>query len=161
MSSNREGMEVVVLFTDVPATLPALRTAQQFAQGPDTRIRVLMPQLVPYPLAVDKPAAAPETMERQFHALVSTAQMTGACIMAEIVLCRELWDALQARLRPHAVVVVGRRSGWWPKPEDRLAGRLRAAGHHVVRTAAAKGTKRWTFSTSPLAYFSSLFAGLW
>lgn len=163
MASDGSSREIVVLFTDVPATLRALRTATQFARCLDTQIRVLVPQFVPYPLAVDQPPAAPAILGRRFHALVTTAQSSthAVSIVAEVVLCRDLWDALEVRLRPHSVIVVGRRSGWWPKPEDRLAGKLRAAGHHVVRAAPQKGNQRWTSSTSLSALCSSLFAGRW
>ncbi|MFN7934722.1 MAG: hypothetical protein U0R19_15435 [Bryobacteraceae bacterium] len=166
MSSAGWSREIVVLFTDVPATLRALRTATQFAQSLDTQVRLLAPQCVPYPLALDRPPVVGGTLERRFHALVAAEPCQAAptqaiTVVAEVVLCRDLWDALEARLRPHSVIVVGRRSGWWPKPEDRIAGKLRAAGHHVVRTAAQKGTQRWTSSTSLPAFFSSLFAGRW
>lgn len=160
------GLEVVVLFTGVPATLLALRTAAQLAQGLHARIRLLAPQCVPYPLPLNKPPVSSEAMERRLQRLAMRSQLELATapavsVSVEIVYCREVWDAVEARVRPQSVIVVGRRGGWWPKAEDRVAGKLRTAGHHVVRTAVQKGTHRWTFSTSLSAFFSSLFVGRW
>jgi hypothetical protein len=57
--------------------------------------------------------------------------------VAEILLCRDPFSALEEKLPSNSVVVIGKRNGWWPQREDRLAKRLRAAGHHVVRAATA------------------------
>ena len=43
-------LEVVVLFTDVQGTLRALKTAAELARNLNGRIRLLAPQVVPYPL---------------------------------------------------------------------------------------------------------------
>ncbi len=139
-------MEVHVLYTGLPSTLGALRTAAQLAQGLGSRIRLLALETVPYQLPLDRPERDLAFLQRRFRALVESSgvQTTGASVeaTAEIVLCRSDWEGLEKRLARHSVIVIGRatshwwtRSGWWWTSEDRLAHRLRAAGHHVVRTS--------------------------
>jgi hypothetical protein len=135
-------LEVIVLFTDIASTLSALRTAAQLAQGLAGRIRLLALQCVPYPLPLEEPPVALRFLDRRFRMLVKScielARGYPVETFADIRLCRDAWETLRTRLAPHSVVVIGRRSRWWPKAEDRLARKLRAAGHHVVRTSAHK-----------------------
>lgn len=132
-------MEVHVLFTDVPATLGALRTAAQLAQGLTARIRLLLVETIPFPRPLDSPARDVRFLERQFRTLVDSypGETFGRSVVtvAEIVLCRDRWDALHRKLPQNSVIVIGKRSGWWPQSADRLAKKLRLAGHHVVRTS--------------------------
>jgi hypothetical protein len=57
-------------------------------------------------------------------------------VPADLVVQSRLKPA--TRLAPRSVVVIGKRSRRWPKPENRLAHKLRATGHHVVRTTFHK-----------------------
>ncbi len=132
-------VEVLVLYTDIPSTLGALRTAAQLAQGLTARIRLLLIETVPYPLPLDEPRRHPRFLELQFQTLVDRYPADGAShpveTVAEIVLCRDAWEGLRARLPRGSAVVIGKRSHWWQRAADRLARRLRAEGHHVIRTA--------------------------
>ncbi|MBI4893586.1 MAG: hypothetical protein HY821_23400 [Acidobacteria bacterium] len=139
-------MEVHVLYTGVASTLAALRTAAQFAQGLGARIRLLVLETVPYPLPVDRPEHDLAFLRRRFRALVETSALDSAGTpveaTAEIVLCRGTWEGLEKRLARRSVIVIGRRNNNWRTralwrwtAEDRLARRLRSAGHHVVRTS--------------------------
>jgi hypothetical protein len=138
-----DALEVVVLFTDIPSTLSALRTAAQLAQGMTARIRILVLQCVPYPLPLDQPQKNLHFLDRRFRTLVDSCavetESRSVETTAEIVLCRDSWEALQKTLGRGSVVVIGKRSRWWPRPEDRLAKKLRATGHHVVRTSIHQG----------------------
>ena len=136
-TSTGTEMDVVVLFTDVPSTLRALRTAGQLARGLTARIRLLVLRCVPYPLPVEDPPVDVNFLGICSRQLVDQCEVDTT---AEVCLCRDQWDALQSRLAPHSVVVIGKRSRWWPRLEDRLAKKLRAAGHHVVRTSLQKET---------------------
>jgi len=131
-------IEVIVLFTDVASTLKALRTAAQLAQGLTARIRLLLIETVPYPLPLDEPRRSVQFAGRQFRTVVDQCPFgpTGVPVetVAEVVLCRDAWDGLRTKLPRNSVVVIGRRSRWWPRAENRLARRLRAAGHDVIRT---------------------------
>lgn len=137
-------LEVIVLFTDIPSTLDALRFAAQLAQGLTARIRLLLIQSVPYPLPLDRPQCSMSFVEWQFRSLIDGYPVESAsrpvATTAEVVLCRDAWQGLQAGLRRDSVIVIGRRGRWWPRIEDRLARRLRAVGHRVVRTSAPQQT---------------------
>jgi hypothetical protein len=137
----KAGIEVFVLFTDIPSTLAALRTAAQLAHGLSARIRLLALHCVPYPLPLDKPSISVQFLGQRFRTLTESCTRSGSHpveTIADIRLCRDSWEALRSALAPGSVVVIGKRSGWWPKKEDGWARKLRDAGHHVVRTCSKK-----------------------
>lgn len=149
-------LDVFVLFTDIPSTLSALRTASQLAQGLTARIRLLLMQAVPYPLPLERPQRNLRFLGWQFRTLVDSIPVESASrpveTTAEIVLCRDVWEGLQVRLARHAVIVIGKRSRWWPCTEDRLARKLRKAGYHVIRTSALPARGLLDFVMKGLAH---------
>ena len=67
-----QGLDVVVLFTTPEATLRALQSAAKFSSGLSPNIRVVVPCVVPYPLALDEPQVRPNALSRsskRFHNL--------------------------------------------------------------------------------------------
>jgi len=128
-------MEVIVLYTEKQATLGALRTAAQLAQGLEARIQLLAPLVVPYPLPLETPSCDLGFLGKRFRTLAGN-ELRAVDTFVEFVLCRDVWDGLQQFLGKSRVIVIGKRKGWWPKAEDRLARRLQTAGHHIVRSAA-------------------------
>ena len=130
--SHGSRLVVVVIFTDVPSTLAAMKTAAQLAAGLGGRIRLLAMQYVPYPLPLDEPSVnVPFLRERIYRLLESCAAETWSSqvdTVADVCLCRDACDTLPSLLAPQSVVVIGKRSRWWPKPEDRLARELRKKG---------------------------------
>ncbi len=127
-------LEVVVVHTAIPATLVALKTAATLAQGLSARIRLLVPQVVPYPLPLEAPPIPVSFTERRFR---TVAEEVAVETTVEIVLCRDIATALEALLPPRSLVVVGAQSTrWrtlgWPSAEARLAQVLRKRGHLVV-----------------------------
>ncbi len=128
-------LEVIVLYTDIPATRAALRTAAQLACGLDARIRLIAFQCVPFPMPLEDSPVSLDLLERRFRTLAGSCP-ADTCV--DIHLCRDAWQTLRARLAPRSVIVIGKRSRWWPRAEDWLARKLRSAGHHVVRTVAAR-----------------------
>jgi hypothetical protein len=52
--------------------------------------------------------------------------------IVRVFLCRDRLETLSMVLKPHSLVVVGGRGRWWPTAEERLARRLRRAGHEVI-----------------------------
>ncbi len=123
------GLEVSVLFTSSTATAAALRTAGALADRLDARIRLLAPQVVPFPLPLDNPPIQVGFSEQRLHeiALASPVETT-----VQIYLCRDFWDTVRNVLAPRSLVVIGGRRRWWPTPEQRLAGKLRRAGYEVI-----------------------------
>src|SRR5271167_1160162 len=125
--------EVVVMFTDVPGTLKALKTAAELAHNLSGRIRLLAPQVVPYSLPLDSPPVSRKFNERRFQTLVSHGSAPVPIdTRVEICLCRDRATAICQALQPEALVVMGVHRSWWPTSEKALAGKLRRKGHHVI-----------------------------
>jgi hypothetical protein len=126
-------LEVVVMFTDVPGTLKALKTAAELAHNLNGRIRVLAPQVVPYPLPVESPPVSKDFNQRRFQTLASEGSAPVRIdTRVELCLCRDRDDAVCEALKPEALVVMGVHQSWWPTAEKALARKLRNKGHHVI-----------------------------
>lgn len=124
--TRQASLEVVVLHTTIPETLAALKTAARLADGLSARIRLLVIQVVPYPVPLDRPPVALPFTERRFRTLADNAAIE---TNVDIHLVRDRERALDSLLEPHSVVVTGARRRWWP---NRLAKRLQRAGHQVI-----------------------------
>jgi len=129
LSELRSTLEVTVVFTQVEATLRALKTAAELAHNLNGRIRVLVPQVVPYPLPLDRPAVPSEFNRSRFQTLASQGSID---TRVELCLCRDRDDALRQALEPEALVVIGVRRSWWPTAEKALVRKLRRKGYHVI-----------------------------
>ena len=128
-AETRHRLDVFVVFTSVNLTLEALKQAGALAERLESRITLVVPQVVPFPLPLTSPPVLLDFSERRFSVLASQSPVeTNVCIF----LCRDRWEALQVALKPRSLVVIGGRKGWWPRPEKRLARQLRRAGHEVI-----------------------------
>src|ERR1035441_8751451 len=114
LSERRSTLEVTVVFTKVPATLRALKMAAELAHNLNGRIRLLVPQVVPYPLPLERPAVSAEFSRRRLQTLASEGSID---TRVELWLCRDRYDALCQALKPDALVVIGVRRSWWPAAE--------------------------------------------
>ena len=124
-------LHVLVLFTDVPSTLEALRYAASLPHAERAPIRLLVPQVVPYPLPLHEPAVQTSVMARRFRTIAEQAKVETT---VDIMLCRDPWQAIHHALATPHLVVIGSRRRWWPTREKGIAKRLRAEGHYVVLT---------------------------
>ncbi len=122
-------LDVAVVFTSAAATIAALRKAGALADRLSARIKLLVPQVVPYPLPLESPPVLIDFSERRFReiALESPVETT-----VQIYLCRDGWETLKAVLAPRSLVVIGGRKRWWPTREKSLARKLCRAGHEVI-----------------------------
>ena len=128
---------VFVVATTTDGTRAALAAAVPLARGSLARLVVLVPQIVPYPLAVDGPADVTAFNERRHRDLVREAD---ADAEITVCLCRTPNDVLHA-IPPESTVVVGGPSGaMLPSREERLSRQLTRLGHHSVFAAAARGS---------------------
>jgi hypothetical protein len=126
-------LEVVVMFTDVRGTLKALKTAAELAHNLNGRIKVLAPQVVPYPLPLESPPVSREFNQRRFQTLASKDSAAVPIeTRVELCFCRDRDDAVCQALEPEALVVMGVHQSWWPTAEKALARKLRTKGHHVI-----------------------------
>jgi hypothetical protein len=122
-------LEVIVLHTTTRSTLQALRTAARLAEGLAARIRLLVLEIVPYPLPVSAPQVPMEFTHRHFRTVASE---TAIDTDVDIRLGRDKAQMLESALKPHSLVVMAAKTGWWPTAEKRLAKRLENLGHQVV-----------------------------
>jgi hypothetical protein len=122
-------LEVVVLHTTTKATLRSLRTAAELAAGLAARIRLLVLEVVPYPLDIDVPRVSLDFTKRRFRTVASDARVD---TLVDIRLGRDRRGMLESALKPGSVVVL-ERNAWWTA-ERRLAKRLERLGHQVVLT---------------------------
>ena len=123
-------LNISVVFTSVESTLAALKEAGNLADSLGGRITLLVPQVVPYPLALEAPPVLADFSEKRFrviarHSLVETN--------VQIYLCRDKIRMLISVLKPRSIVVLGGRKRWWcPTRDEILAHELRQAGHEVI-----------------------------
>lgn len=132
-------LEIAVIFTDLTATAHALRTAAELACNLHGRIRLIVPQVVPFPLPLESPPVLIKFQEQRFRRLACELPVE---TRVEIYLCRDADELLFERLDPHSAVVIGERkpwwltnwwpAAWWNTREKYLARRLRRKGHEVV-----------------------------
>jgi hypothetical protein len=122
-------LNIAVVFTSVESTLAALKEAGTLASSLGARITLLVPQVVPYPLALETPPVLIEFNERRFRLIASQSPVETT---VQIYLCRDGLATLTNVLTPGSIVVIGGQKRWWPTREKKLARQLRRAGHEVV-----------------------------
>ena len=125
------GLEIAVVFTSIQATLGALKRAGLLAARLNAHINLVVPQIVPYPLPLASPPVPLDFNERRFRLIANESPVE---TRVRVYLCRDRDVALSTVLKPHSLIVIGGRRRWWLIPEQRLAGKLRRAGHEVILT---------------------------
>jgi hypothetical protein len=124
-------LDISVVFTSLDGTLAALKTAGELASSLGSRITLIVPQVVPYPLPLESPPMLVDFSERRMRVIAGNCRVE---TRVAIYLCRDPLETLKSVLKLGAVVVVGSRKRWWPTREKRLAAQLRRAGYEVVVT---------------------------
>ena len=122
-------LEVTVIFTNEPRTLWALERACDLARGLNARIRLVVPQVVPYPAPMNSPPVRTEFNENRFRTMASQQSID---TRVDLYLCRDRDEVLKQVLKPASAIVIGARKSWWPSAEKALARRLRRRGHRVI-----------------------------
>src|SRR6202790_5922024 len=103
--TNRR-LNVAVVFTSVESTLAALKEAGTLAHSLGARIKLVVPQVVPYPLPLDSPPVLVEFNENRFRVMASESPVETS---VQIFLCRDRFETLAAVLKPRSIVVLGGR----------------------------------------------------
>ena len=116
-----------VLFTNLAATLRAVRAASVYASDLNAEIEVFVPHVVPYPLSLDNAPVPATWMERRLSALFSAFQ-----INIQICLCRDRMEALRMKLPAKSIIVIGASRRWWAFQERHMANKLRRQGYRVI-----------------------------
>jgi hypothetical protein len=113
-----------------------LTAARRFIAGLESRLIVLAPRVVPYPLDLDHPPVDPA---------FSAAKLGEPNV--KVILCRDQSIGLLNTLPLRSLVVIGARKRWWntlwfKTKEESIAERLRSAGHHVLLAWTPEGDKQ-------------------
>ena len=122
-------LNIAVVFTSVESTLAALKEAGNLANSLSARIRLVVPQVVPYPRPLGTPPVLVEFNENRFRGMASESPVETS---VQIYLCRDRAETLTSVLKPGSIVVVGGRKRWWPTKDEVLARQLRRAGYEVL-----------------------------
>lgn len=133
--SPAEPLEVAVLFLKMQGTLEALEMAASLAKGLHASFRMIVLREVPYSLPLTKPSVSNEFAERQFCDFVSNLRFE---VKVDIYLCRNRNKDLLQILKPHSLVILCTKKGWWPTPEKKLANHLKEHGHQVLLIPVSK-----------------------
>jgi hypothetical protein len=123
--------ELSVVFTSFDATIAALKMAAALASGLSARITLVVPQVVPYPLALENPQVLLEFTHERLGVVATDIPVETT---VRTYLCRDRLVTLSAVLKPGSIVVIGARKKWLPTREKTLARRLRRFGHDVILT---------------------------
>jgi hypothetical protein len=121
-------LEIFVPFTTERGTFAALHAAFRLSVELRARIEMIAPEIVPYPLPLNRPPVAPSFLENRYRLLL---EQCGVAARIQIRLCRQPREAIACALNPESLVVVGASRRWWPT-EERLCGWLRSQGHFVI-----------------------------
>jgi hypothetical protein len=124
-----QNLDIAVVFTSVASTLAALKEAGNLANSLGARIKLVVPQVVPYPLPLESPPVLVEFNENRFRVMASESSVETS---VQIYLCRDRCETLTSVLKPGSIVVLGGRKRWWPTQDELLARQLRRAGYEVL-----------------------------
>jgi hypothetical protein len=120
-------LNIVVVFSRPQATIAALRKATRLAVSLGAAIKLVVPQVVPYPLPLTSPPLLLDFQEKRFREIAAECPVD---IRVQLYLCRDQLEALRTALKPHSIVVIGGHKRWWPTREQRLARKLQS--HYEV-----------------------------
>ena len=127
----RPNLNVTVVFTTADDTIAALNKAGELAESLHASITMVVLQIVPFPLPLTSPPVLLEFQKKRFREIASRSLVD---VNVQLYLCRDKPQTLEAVLAPHSLIVVGGRRRLWPTLTQRLARRLRRAGHEVILT---------------------------
>ena len=138
-TESASDLHIDVVFTDFEGTRAALRAAAKLTAVLRASIDLVVPQIVPFPLQLVRPAVPPGFTLRRLLDLASTVDVRPSI---HVYLCRDRLQTLLQVLQPHSVIVVGSRKRWFPTTPERLARALRKNGHHVILVRYPEETHR-------------------
>jgi hypothetical protein len=119
---------VTVVYTFAERTLAVCRQTARLVEQLGMTIRILVPLVVPYSLAIERPAVDREFVAR---AIVQACAGTGVDVRVDVCLCRDRLECVRRELESQSIVVLTRPRRWaWG--ERRLERTLRQDGHRVV-----------------------------
>lgn len=133
-ASDAGSLNVQVVATKGSATLAALRAARSLAAGLDARIVLVVPQVVHYGEALDRPTVSPGFIADRYRRMAEDLAMD---VEIRVCVCRSQTGALVSALPRDAVVLVGGKTRrLWPTAEQRLTAALVDRGYRALLVVA-------------------------
>lgn len=129
--TGEHGLEVSVIFTSLQATVAALKMAATLVKGFRAQIRLVVPEVVPYPVPLSYPPVQREFREQKLREIACESPVDTTVL---VYLCRDRVATLKAVLKPASIVVIGGRRSWWPTAEKSLVEKMRRLGRVVFFT---------------------------
>ena len=117
---NTPQLEINVVFTSADSTHQAMNTAAGLAADLGARVRLIVPQIVPYPMPLDNPPVPVEFSAEKFSQIAADV---GVETEVDIRYCRDRIVMLKETLKPGAIVVMA---------DNLLASKLRRNRNHVL-----------------------------
>ncbi len=127
------GLPLAVVPTSPEAAVAVLKKVEALASRFQARVDLIVTEVVPYPLPLNKPPIPLSFLRSRLRALAAESVL-GPTV--RLILCRDRAATLMAVLKPYSLIVIGRRKSRWVITEDRLARKLRRAGYNVICMAA-------------------------
>lgn len=124
-------LAVTVLHTSNRSTLRAVQEIVRLTHGLNPNIRLLVLQVVPYPLSIEKPDVALEFIG---ESLVELLLPIGLEIHVDIRVGRDRAAMLESAFTRQSMIVVGSGRRWWGGADARVIKLLRRLGHQVIST---------------------------
>lgn len=129
--TSQHRFEISVIFTSFDATAAALKMAGTLVKGLSAHVKLVVPQVVPYPLPLDNPPVLREFCERRLRDITNESPVDTTVL---VYLCRNRLATLRAVLKRGSIVVIGGCRRWWPTPEKSLARKMCRSGYEVIFT---------------------------
>ncbi len=123
------GWCVAVVSASVESAIAVLKKVEALTSRLRARTDLIVTQVVPYPLPLDRPPIAPDFLRGRLRVLTGE-RATGSNV--SLLLCRDQVATLTKVLKPYDLVIIGGRMRPWATAEDRLARKLRVAGYNVI-----------------------------
>jgi hypothetical protein len=147
------GMNITVVFTTLEGTRTAATEADRLAADLGARVTVVVPDVIPYHLPLDRPYLAEGFLREQLESMLAACRTE---TRVEILLCRDPELLLRRWLRPGSLVLLGATRRRWHWKESRLCRMLTRLGHDAVvvvpgrhRAASATGDRMTSLSSPP------------
>ena len=122
-------LDLNVVFTTFTAAAVAVRAATILTGDIHARLRLLVPEVVPYRLPLMLPPGIMALRRGQCAELESATRLE---FCAHLFVCRNCFDLLNWVLAPKSLVLVAVRRHRWLSSEAVLARRLRRSGRDVL-----------------------------
>jgi hypothetical protein len=123
------GIDITVVFTSLEGTRLAVAEADRLAAGLGAHITVLVPDVIPYHLPLDRPFLPEGFLADRLESITASCR---ADTRVEICMCRDPGSLLRDRLQPGSLVLVGAARRRWHWRERRLGRTLTKMGQDVL-----------------------------